>query len=176
MSECSQTKKYNIDDYVVYGREGICKIIDIRLEAFGGIEKREYYILEPLYNKNSVSYIPVDAPELMTKMRNVLTPVEVDKVIDMSEEYNDKWIENTNERYEKFRDIISNGSCTDILRIMKQLFIHKEEVAKINRKFYANDDKILTDAQRIITDEFSFVLGIDRKDVIPYIRNRIAEK
>lgn len=166
---------YKKGDYVVYRRDGICLISDIRSEDFGGQGIKEYYILEPVYNKNTVLYIPLDSEVLTGHMRSVLSKQDIDSLIEMAELHDDSWIDDTNERYEFFKDIIDNGSRSDILRVLKQLTLHKAEVAKTKRRFYANDDKLLTDAERIITDEFSFVLGIDRKDVIPYIIEKAGD-
>lgn len=41
------------------------------------------------------------------------------------------------------------------------------------RSFYASDKRILTAAEKVITEEFDFVLGIEPEEVIPYMIQKL---
>ena len=60
---------FNIGDCVMYGTSGLCKIIDIRKENFGG-KPEEYYILELVFDQSTVIYAPLENNK--TPMRNVM--------------------------------------------------------------------------------------------------------
>ena len=49
------------------------------------------------------------------------------------------------------------------------------EIESQRKRHYAGDAKILAAVEKIITEEFSFVLGIDRSKVIPYILGRMKD-
>ena len=64
---------FDINEYVVYGTVGVCRVVDYRKESFGSIEEKEYYILEPVHAKNSSIYVPADNQGRHKKMQPVLT-------------------------------------------------------------------------------------------------------
>ena len=71
---------YNIDDLIMYGTTGVCKVSDIRKSDFaGGDEDRLYYVLEPLY-QSGVIYAPVDNQKVF--MRAVISEDEAKDLID----------------------------------------------------------------------------------------------
>ncbi len=51
---------FKIDDYIMYGMTGVCKVMDITNERFTNGIKKEYYVLSPIYSNNTVIKIPVD--------------------------------------------------------------------------------------------------------------------
>ena len=77
-------------------------------------------------------------------------------------------------RAQTFNQLIEGGNRADILWIILALTDYRAELATKRRKLYSSDEKLLATALRIIKDEFAFVLGIDREEVIPYIKNRLG--
>ena len=53
-------KMFHVEDSVMYGSYGVCQIIDIRSEKFDSDAKR-YYVREPVQDKNSTFYCPVES-------------------------------------------------------------------------------------------------------------------
>ena len=49
---------FKVDDYIMYGRTGVCKVIDITNERFINGEERKYYVLSGIHNNNNntISY------------------------------------------------------------------------------------------------------------------------
>ena len=60
------------------------------------------------------------------------------------------------------------------LKLFKQLSEHKAAIEKMRKKLYASDARILASAEKAVTEEFAFSLGIQRSEVLPYIRRRVA--
>lgn len=44
---------FKVDDYIMYGMMGVCKVVEIISEKFINIVKREYYVLSPIYFNNT---------------------------------------------------------------------------------------------------------------------------
>lgn len=167
---------HNIGDHVMYRQNGICKITDIRNENFAGMGARTYYILVSEYNKDAKTYVPVDSEELTSQMRHVLSEKEINDIITSSDdEKRNSWIDDDKLRAERFEEILACGDRAQILWLVKVLSIHKEEVEQKKKKFYVRDEKILTAAEKAITEEFAYVLGIDKQDVIPYILKKLKK-
>lgn len=68
---------FKVNDYVMYGSTGVCKIIDISKEKHISInsEETDYYVLHPVFNYNIVIKIAVNNPN--APIRAILTKDEV---------------------------------------------------------------------------------------------------
>lgn len=167
-------QEHSIGDFVTYKQNGICMISAIVKRDFAGMGEKEYYELRPVYDEKTVLFIPKDFGTLTDTMRHILTKDEIDKIIDETEMNDIVWVEDSKERAKIFEDIISKGDRRRILGIIKTLSLHKTELERKQKKMYASDGKILALAEKIITEEFSFVLKIDRSDVIDYINEKLG--
>ena len=66
---------FQVNDMVLYGTNGVCRVVDIDERDCGG-RMVEYYILKPIYASNSTVFVPVNNEKLTSKMRYVLTEAE----------------------------------------------------------------------------------------------------
>lgn len=164
---------HGIGEFVVYRGGGVYRIDDIRDESFCGLGKRKYYVISSVFDQSSVVYVPVDAKDIDKTLRRALTPSEIDGVIDEAGAGSLDWVEEVKGRAEYFDRLLVEGQCSDILRIFLTLRRHKEGLEGGRKRLYASDARILTAVEKIITDEFSFVLGIPRGDVLEYIGGRL---
>lgn len=166
----NKTYAYAVGEKLIYQHEGICVVKEIRKISFAKNDPHEYYILEPLYTSSSTEiFVPVHAKNIESRMRRLITKDEILSVIRHSEEQEGTWVEDSKKRYELFSQRIREGERTEILRVIKMLSLHKLKVEKQGKKFYATDERLLEAAMKDIVEEFSYVLGVAQKDVIPYI-------
>ena len=63
---------YKIGDTVIYRNDGVCTIAEITVRMFKEKET-EYYVLNPVHNENAEIFVPKGNPDLVSKMRKVLT-------------------------------------------------------------------------------------------------------
>ena len=66
---------FKVDDYIMYGITGVCKVIDITNEKFINGEKRDYYVLSPIQNNNTIIKIPLDNNKI--PMRKIISKGDV---------------------------------------------------------------------------------------------------
>lgn len=72
----------NINEYVNYSNQGICQVEDIRIIKFQSDScERNYYVLNPIHQKNARIFVPTDNDNLIGKMRPILSPNEIDSII-----------------------------------------------------------------------------------------------
>ena len=117
---------YQINDMILYGTEGVCKIDSIVTKELAG-EAQEYYVLKPVYSENSTIYVPVHNKNLTKKMHQVLSTQEIYQLIENISDEQPDWIENENERKEKFKEIMSSGKRSWMLQMIKSLYHHQQE-------------------------------------------------
>ncbi|HBL84400.1 MAG: hypothetical protein A2Y17_04765 [Clostridiales bacterium GWF2_38_85] len=164
---------HKINEYVVFKGNGICQIVDIRRENFNNIGEKVYYVMCSVYNQNTLLYVPADSQEHDTHILHVLSVEEIDAIISSSEELQNKWIENSKVRAVQFEQMINSGNRAEVLWIFKALSLYKLELKKHNKTLYASDARILAQTEKIIIDEFAFVLKISKSEVIPYIIEKV---
>lgn len=162
-------------EFVTYRQNGICRINRIVKHSFADMGEREYYELSPVYDTKTVIFVPLDSEPLKAGMRHILSREEIDSIINESEHEELVWIDDTKERAQAFGDILLGGDRAKILWVIKVLSLYKKELDESKRKFYASDARILASAEKAITEEFSFVLGINRDEVLGYILERIGK-
>lgn len=177
MGLCGAGKRdYFVGDYVMYAGNGICRINDIRRERFRGLEERLYYVMSSVYDSGAKFYLPVGMEDIKKRIRPLLSEGEIWAIIDETEDIGSRWIENDDSRMAAFEQVLRGGEIAEILWLVKILNLHKIEMRESGRKFRSCDEKVLTHAERVITEEFAFVLGLRRESVIPRIVDYITER
>ena len=160
---------YKINETVIYGTDGICTVADIAERNFGGCSEI-YYILKPLYKSGSTIMVPKSNPTLVSRLRKVLTPEQANALIEsIPAQKSAEWIENEKVRKETYRSLIMKGDRVELIRFIKRLYERGEAQRELGKKLYACDERFLEDAQRMLHDELSVVLGISREDILSYI-------
>ncbi|WP_294579406.1 CarD family transcriptional regulator [uncultured Thomasclavelia sp.] len=165
---------YQIGDSFLYGREGVCKITDIVTRQIKG-EDKQYYVLEP-QDQHIKIFIPVDNNQAVSKMRRVLSKEDIYKLIKAMPDNETIWIEDKNVRKQKYNNIIINGDHEQLVKLIKTLYLHREEKLKSGKNFHVQDQQFLDTCEKILYDEFSTVLNIKPDQVIPFIINTINEE
>ena len=154
---------FKVNDYIMYGTTGVCKIIEIKKEKFLGRQEMEYYILEPVYSKNTVIKIPVDNTTI--KMREVLSKEDIEELINLIPNIETEWINDDKIRSEHFKTMLKSGDCEDLIALIRTIYLNKKDRKSLGKKLYKVDDEIMQAAEKLLNEEVAFVLGIDSKAV-----------
>lgn len=164
----------NINSTVIYGGNGACRVCDIRKEKFGK-ETREFYILKPVNDEKSTIYLPVDNEVLLSKIRKVMSKDEIDALIDSISDRSIGWIEDNRERSENFNKILDTGDRSDIMTLIKTLYLQKQQRANDGKKLRSSDEAVMTRAEKLLYEEFALVLDIKKDEVVSYIAARLEK-
>ena len=102
------------------------------------------------------------------------TKEEISRLIENIPNSEDYWVDDHKQRKEKFNRILQSGDRQDIMALAGT--IHNKQKAQLaaHKKLNASDERILREAERIISLEFAFVLNIAPDEVKDYIKNRIS--
>ncbi len=156
---------------LLYGNQ-VCRVCQEKEEVFHGT-RRNYYLLQPIYDTSSVIYVPSDNPKLMGKMRQILSPEEIYQLIREIPNQETKWIEDDRQRSDTWKQVLSTGDRKKLVKMIKTLYEKKQEIEAAGRKFHASDENALRQAEQTIHDEFALVLDIQRDQVAPFIARQI---
>lgn len=160
--------------HVIYGSHGVCEISEIKSMSFGD-EHKEYYVLSPINDKRSTIFVPTDNERLLSQMRPVLTKEEIDALLDSIEPGAVEWIASDAERKEFCTSTIKSGDRLAMFHMIGMLYLHREEMIDQKKHFHVTDERFLKDAEKMLHDEFAFVLGMTASEVEAYIGNRIKK-
>lgn len=160
-------------DFIVYGSNGVCEVKDITTINMEGVSKdRLYYILSPRHRKDSKIFTPVDSEK--TVMRAVLTKEEADELINGIPEIEELWVSNDKMREEKNKETMRSCDCRDWIKIIKTLYLRKQERIAQGKKTTTMDEKYLRLAEENLYSELSLVLDIPKEDMEEYITKRMV--
>ncbi|NLL38757.1 MAG: CarD family transcriptional regulator [Clostridiales bacterium] len=167
---------YNINDLIVYGSTGVCRIKDIKnSDLMGSGEKQLCYVLEPIYHDYVIS-TPVENTKVF--MRPILTKDEAEQLIDSipsinAEAYHNSVLRQLEAHYKSFLD---THDCMEILKLILSLYEKKKEVEEQNRKFGQIDERFLRQAEDLLFGELSASLDIPRDTIVEYVKSRLEDR
>lgn len=163
---------YRIDEVVVYGLHGVCRITEIEEKEFAG-EAQLYYTMRPVFNNRSTFFVPVNNEKSKKKVRPLLSKDEIHELIHTMPQQEEIKVVNEKHRKETYKTIIESGDRAEIMRLVKTLYERREAQQKAGKKQHLVDERFMKEAETVLYDEFAFVLDIERDTVISYIQKEL---
>lgn len=167
-------KMFELNDVLVYGTNGVCKISDIRKENLSGIKAETYYILSPIFGTQSTLYIPTENRKLSDKLRPVMVKEKLSEIMNTAKENDLPWETDDRVRGEKFHDIVANGLSSDLLLVIKCIVRRRNELKLKIKKLHAADERTLALCEKIASEEYAYAYGIDIAEAVTYIENELT--
>lgn len=161
------------NDYVVHKVYGVCVINTITtLESLSSSRDKLYYSLSPVYETESVVYVPVDNSK---KLRALTTEAELLKTLDKIEETPTLWVSDERAREKSYKLALEKGEITDWLSIIKTIYDRKKQRDIKGKKLIGIDQKYIKIAENLLFGEIAVILKINKDDVKNFIIQK-AEK
>lgn len=154
---------YEIDDLIMYGSTGICKVADITIKVFNN-EDRKYYVLEPLYQSGLI-YAPVEDNRVF--MRPIISEKEAADLIEEIPEIHTEIYKNSSMQQltKTYQAAIDTHTCIDLLKLTKSIYMKKKEALAQNRHLGQIDKKFMKRAEDLLYGEFAAALHISKEEV-----------
>lgn len=165
---------YQVDDYVVYSAEGVCRVKEIQKMAIPGVEgKRLYYVLEPV-NRQGTVYTPVDTKVFM---RPVISEEQARSLIEaMPGMRADKDAPtNSSQLRDFYQKHLHNYHCENLVRVIKIAYEKIQEAESKRKKGGETDRHFLRKAEELLYDEFSVAMDLPVEEVKEYIMEQIEQ-
>lgn len=167
-------KMFELNDILVYGNNGVCKVSDIRKEKFSGTPTM-YYILSPVFGSQSTLYVPTENSKLASKLRPVMMKETLDNMMTTAKNSEVKWESDDRTRNEKFHDIIAKGLSSELLMVIKCIVIRRNELKQKIKKLHAADERALALCEKIAGEEYAYAFGVEVEDAVSHIENELAQ-
>lgn len=132
---------------------------------------RPYYVLKPVYHTASTVYVSAMSDRRKTEIRHILSADEIFSVVKKMPGKDFTWIKDNRKRKELYGQILADGNHSELIKMIKTLHWHKQELKNINKdkKLQNSDEDFLKNAEKTLCEEFAYVLNIKREEVIPFI-------
>ena len=163
---------YSVGQTVVYGIHGVCKITNIQQMR---VDKRnvDFFVLEPIDQPGANYFVPCNNQNALAKLSPVLTKMQLDEMLENAKDADDVWVSDENRRKQRYKELIGSADRISLLRMIGSLYDHKKQQIEAGRKFHQTDENFLHDAEKLLSTEFSLVLGISIEDVANYIKDKL---
>lgn len=163
---------FEIGEFVACGNKGVCVVENIATLDISGVDKdRKYYILKPKYQAGSTVYVPVDSPKI--SMRRVLNREQARDLINAIPKLPLIDIENEKQSEQMYKECMKANSCEELIRLIKTIYLRKQNRIRSGRKVTAIDAKYFHMAEESLYGELAIALDMNREDVEAYITGEI---
>lgn len=161
---------FKINELIVYGNSGVCKVKDICAQD----GERLYYKLEPVFEK-CVIFVPADTKIFM---RPVISRDEALRLIDRLPllEISLPAAHNNRELTEYYKTKFSLHSCEDLGAMIKTIHTKISSQTAIGKKPCQTDLKYIKKAEELLYGELSVVLDIPVDNVPEFIEKTLSSR
>ena len=165
---------YQIGDYLVYGFEGVCRVEDIGTPKLSGVSRDKlYYTLAPC-SGGGVIYTPVDTA---VHMRAPMDAAALEELIGQLPEL--PLCEDIPREPRLiaacYQEILHTHDCGRILQLYKTLYTKQRTLMENRKTLNATDQRYWKQAEDLLCSEISFVLGLERPQVIRLLKQKGGE-
>ncbi|HAN21002.1 MAG TPA: CarD family transcriptional regulator [Clostridiales bacterium] len=168
MEGCSVFK---INDYVIYGMTGVCKIIDIENKTFGDGQEKLYYVLKPVYTSNSKIFAPADSEKV--RIRKLLSSDEIYALTLITPDEKVIAIKDDRLRNDKYSVTLKNGNITELVKLLKTLYFQRDELNSSGKKLQKFGEKIMKEAEKMLYEEFAVVINLKATQLESFLKGQI---
>lgn len=164
-------------EFVFYRNMGVCELVDIETKCLEGDKSVLYYKLKPLADQKSIFYVPVSISD--DKLRPVLSKDEVNQIIDSMQQSDDDtfhWSDNRRVRKEMFAKVLKSDDYREGLQMITGLYFTKRSLEKQGKRFSSMNESAIRNAQRLMLEEFGFVLDMNEEDLRRYLDLRVGSQ
>lgn len=166
---------FQVNDVIVYGNHGVCRVTKIGTLALSMVDKEKlYYSLCPVYQKETIIYAPVDYNGKV--MRPVLSRQEAEELIDQIPQLDCVWVVNEKERETQYRETLKTCDCRELVKMIKTLYLRRQERLRAGKKMTALDERYFSMAEERLYGELAFALDMEREKVCRFITDSIEGK
>lgn len=165
---------YHIDDTLVYGNHGVCRVTDIAERDFCGKESL-YYVLEPVFDRGCTFFVDVHNSVAAARLRPVLAPEEAKRLIAAMPRVEEQWDDNPRQRRALYSRIIAGGDRLELIGLIKALYDYEQQQISARKKLSSGDEQFLRLAEKLIDQEIAYALRLEPAQVASYIESRLAQ-
>lgn len=155
-------------DMVVCGNNGVCRIE--KISKLDSVDSEVlYYIMQPVYEKSSTVYIPVEGHS--TPIREVMTKDEAMDFIKNIPDISEIELGSDRERESQYKACMEPAQAEGWVRIIRTLYRRKEERAAAGKRTNNLDERYMKMAKNCLYGELAISLEMKKDEVEAFIES-----
>lgn len=163
---------FEVGELIMCGGHGVCRVTAITGNPVDKMDKkRKYYILEPVFEKGSTIYTPVDNEKVV--MRKIMDEKDAKMLISMIPDIETVWVKEEKAREQIYKDAIQTYDCHSLVQIIKTLYLRMQDRLQQGKKVLSSDEYYFKKAEELLYSEMSLALSIPKENVEEYIFDEI---
>ena len=167
-------RMFEIGELIIYGGNGVCRVEKIGpIDTGMGTKDRMYYTLNPLKNKDSRIFTPVDNEKVI--MRPTMTKEDALALIDQIQDVETLWIGDERRRETEYKEAVRKCDCREYVKIIKTIYLRKKARLADGKKVTAVDERYYAIAEENLYGELAVALGMDRDQAKTFVEQRVKE-
>ena len=167
-------RMFEIGELIIYGGNGVCRVEKIGpIDTGMGTKGRMYYTLNPLKNKDSRIFTPVDNEKVI--MRPTMTKEDALALIDQIQNVETLWIGDERRRETEYKEAVRKCDCREYVKIIKTIYLRKEARLADGKKVTAVDERYYAIAEENLYGELAVALGMDKAETKTFVEKRVKE-
>lgn len=156
---------YKVNNYIIYKKE-VCKILEILPNYF---KNHDYYLLTPI----SDNTLTIKVPTTNKEIRSLITKKEVEEIIKKIPTI--EVIKSDTKSLEGiYKELITNGSHEDLIKIIKTSYLRNKERIDNNKKTTDKDTYYFNLAEKYLYEEFQIVLNLTYEETKNYVIQKVT--
>lgn len=164
---------FKIGEKVVYGKTGVCEIVDVcdmAVPASG--KKQPYYKMKPVSSQNNTVYAPINSDKVF--IRSVMSREEALHLISLipSVRSHDFSGMSQTEIREYYKDKLNSHKISDLTELAISIYSKNKDSGK---KTGTVDMKYKSEAETLLHGELAEALGISESEVPNFIAERVKD-
>lgn len=160
------------DELIMCGGHGVCRVVNVTGNPIDRLDKvRKYYVLEPVFEKGSTVYTPVDNDKVI--MRKIMNKQEAEELVGRITSIETVWIQEEKSREQMYKEAIRTYDCHSLVQIIKTLHLRKQSRLQEGKKVLSSDEQYLRKAEELLYSEMSLALSIPKEEVETYIKEAV---
>lgn len=149
---------FNVGDMAVYPVQGVTEILGIETVEIAGVSSR-VYVLRRIDSEDMIR-VPVANVERVG-LRNLVTPAEIDVVMDVLESSGIVVDEpNWNRRYRRYLEKIQSGSLADVAQVLRDLHL-----TRADKQLSYGERRVYETALQLLVQELSVAQETDEESI-----------
>ena len=164
---------FELEEYIVYGANGVCRVTEICPSPFDASDTRMFYVLKPAGDRgNSVIYTPVDNESVL--MRPLLSREAVEGLVARVSSLPVLDVPVERQRKDVYKSTMASVDPELYFRLLKTVYERREAAKEKRKRLPEMDNEYEFLAKKSLYTELSLVLGIPEVEVEGYLEERIG--
>ena len=156
---------FQINDVILYGAQGVCKIAAMEQKRIDGAN-RTFFVLKPISDDSATIFVPADKEAALKKMRRILTESEIYALLESAKQETAPCIDQDNVRKEHYRHLLAAGDQLPLILMIRGICEHKKQCEEKGKRLHMIDEHFLKDAEQMLFHEFQYVLKLESKEAL----------